>query len=184
MPEENYWNSLFDIQRIVSWLDLRILSSSVVEIGCGYGTFSIPISKNITVPLHAYDIEPDMIERAKNHALHAGIENIEFILRDVIEQGTGLSDESVGLVVLFNILHFPEKRVLLQEASRILKPNGHCAIIHWRKDIPTPRGPAFDTRPDKNGILDACKGTNLKFESSTVLEPYHWGLKLIKGVMQ
>ena len=41
MPEEAYWNSLFDIEAIVDWLDLpKINIATIAEIGCGYGTFT------------------------------------------------------------------------------------------------------------------------------------------------
>jgi ubiquinone/menaquinone biosynthesis C-methylase UbiE len=182
MPDEQYWNSLFDIKRIVDWLELATLASSIAEIACGYGTFTIPIAKKVDVAVYAYDIEPGMVTICKDHADTERISNIRFEVRDAIGQGTGLKDESVGLVLLFNILHFPEKGILLKEASRILERNGVCAIIHWRKDIPTPRGPSLETRPDKESILEASRGTGLGYLSHTVLEPYHWGMKLIKGV--
>jgi 16S rRNA A1518/A1519 N6-dimethyltransferase RsmA/KsgA/DIM1 with predicted DNA glycosylase/AP lyase activity len=44
MPEEAYWNSLFDIQVIIDWLAIP-KNSTIVEIGCGYGTFTVPIAK-------------------------------------------------------------------------------------------------------------------------------------------
>jgi SAM-dependent methyltransferase len=85
------------------------------------------------------------------------------------------------MVLLFNILHFNERRILLAEAARILKNGGIVAIIHWRKDIPTPRGPAINVRPDKEQILNASEGLNLNFHgNSRILEPYHWGIQLVK----
>lgn len=86
------------------------------------------------------------------------------------------------MVLLFDILQFNERRTLLEEASRILKPSGVVAIIHWRKDIVTPRGPKVETRPNKETILDSIGGLNLQLSGeSTVLVPYHWGIRLIKG---
>ena len=89
------------------------------------------------------------------------------------------------MVLLFNILHFNERRVLLEEASRLLKPNGVAAIIHWRKDIETPRGPCVQSRPDQQMILESIKGLDLIFNgNSRILEPYHWGMQLIKSNKQ
>jgi hypothetical protein len=71
---------------------------------------------------------------------------------------------------------------MLEEASRILKPSGTIAIIHWRKDIETPRGPALHLRPDRQIILDSIAGLDLLFNGNDrILEPYHWGIRLIKG---
>ena len=44
MPGETYWNSLFDINTIVDWL-VNSKNAEIVEIGCGYGTFTIPLAQ-------------------------------------------------------------------------------------------------------------------------------------------
>ena len=181
MPEEAYWNSLFDIEGIVDWLTLSKKTATIVEIGCGYGTFIVPIAKKSTGEIYTFDIEPSMIEVAQENVSKAGLSNVNFSLRDVLEQGTGLKFHSVDMVLLFNILHFSERRVLLEEASRILKNGGIAAIIHWRKDLPTPRGPALNVRPDQCEILSVSEGLKLCFHgNSRILEPYHWGIQLVK----
>jgi SAM-dependent methyltransferase len=181
MPDESYWNSLFDIEGIVKWLALSRKTATVVEIGCGYGTFTVPIAQHLKGALLAFDIEPLMIETANINVRNAGLPNVSFELRDVIEQGTGLEPNSMEIVLLFNILHFSSNRIFLEEASRILKDGGIVAIIHWRKDISTPRGPTMSVRPDQEQILHAAEGSNLcLYSDSRILEPYHWGMKLVK----
>jgi SAM-dependent methyltransferase len=182
MPEEEYWNSLFDIPTIVHWLNVKSISGPIVEVGCGYGTFTLPVAKEVTEEVLAFDIEPAMIETTQRHVSEAGFHNVQFFQRDIIDQGTGLDSDSVGMVFLFNILHFAERRIMLEEATRILKPSGKIAIIHWRKDIATPRGPAIPLRPDKQMIIDAMTGLDLSLDGNDRnLEPYHWGIQLIKG---
>jgi SAM-dependent methyltransferase len=185
MPDEAYWNSLFDIPLIVDWLDLEKVNGPIVEIGCGYGTFTVPIASAVNNKILAFDIDQYMIETAQKHARQTGIRNVRFNLRDIIEEGTGLESGSAGMVLLFNILHFEGRGVLLEEASRLLKPNGMVAIVHWRKDIETPRGPSVHLRPDQRMILDSIKDLDLWFDgNSTILEPYHWGIQLIKRIKQ
>ena len=112
----------------------------------------------------------------------AGIQNVTFHLRDILVQGTGLAAHSIGMVLLFNILHSIDKHMILREASRVLKKSGIAAIIHWRKDIETPRGPSLESRPDQAMILDSVDDLDLQFKgNSRILEPYHWGIQLIKG---
>jgi SAM-dependent methyltransferase len=183
MPDEVYWNSFFNIPHIINWLDLKNIAGPIAEIGCGYGTFTLPVAKNTNNPVLAFDIEPSMLETAREHTRHAGVTNVEFFQRDILEMGTGLESNSIGMILLFNILHFEERRIMLEEASRILKPSGTAAIIHWRKDIETPRGPSSNMRPDQNTILDSISGLDLHFNgNSKILEPYHWGMQLVKGV--
>ena len=182
MPSESYWNSLFDIPRILDWLDLDSVRGPIAEIGCGYGTFTVPVAKRTTQPLHAIDIEPEMIQKARDNVAKAGIRNVIFRQQDVLMDGTGLPADSVGLVLLFNILHSPERTQILAEASRILRMSGRVAMIHWRKDIPTPRGPSVELRPDPPAIMDSIVGIGLfPFGDSGILEPYHWGMQLRKG---
>ena len=54
MPEETYWNSLFDIEGIVDWLAIP-KNSTIVEIGCGYGTFTVPIAKKSAGEIYTFD---------------------------------------------------------------------------------------------------------------------------------
>ena len=181
MPEEAYWNSLFDIGSIINWLAIQKFSS-IVEIGCGYGTFTVPVASESQGHIHAFDIEPAMLEVSQNNLRKQGLLNVTFHLRDVLERGTGLEPNSVEMVLLFNILHFEEKRVLLAEAARVLKNGGVVAIIHWRKDIPTPRGPVIETRPDLHQILAASEGLSLRLHGDIrMLKPYHFGVQLVKA---
>jgi SAM-dependent methyltransferase len=185
MPDELYWNSLFDIPLIVDWLDLKKVNAPIVEIGCGYGTFTVPIAGAVKTEVHAFDIELSMIERAQKNTKQARIRNVQFYLRDIVEKGTGLESGSAGMVLLFNILHFDGRSLLLEEASRLLRPNGVVAVVHWRRDIETPRGPSVDLRPDQQTILDSIRGLDLSLNGNgTILEPYHWGIKLINRTKQ
>ncbi|MBE0616002.1 MAG: class I SAM-dependent methyltransferase [Burkholderiales bacterium] len=181
MPEESYWNSLFNLENIVDWLCIP-QKSKVVEIGAGYGTFTVPIasiSQNCTVV--AFDIDPVMVANTRRNLANARLSNVDCIVRDVLAEGTGLEAESVNVVLLFNILHSNENTFLLQESARILKVGGVVAIIHWRTDVPTPRGPAIALRPDIGRIVGATEGLHLDFlGNSKVLEPYHWGIQLVK----
>jgi len=182
MPDEAYWESLFDIPTITDWLDLKNSMGPIVEIGCGYGTFTVPIASQSGHEVITFDIDQEMTVAATKKAKQRNLPNVSFTLRDVVTSGTGLEANTTGMVLLFNILHSRDNKALLEESCRILKPGGRIAIIHWRKDIPTPRGPDIDGRPNKDGILKAIDGLDLKIEGhGKNLEPYHWGIQLVKG---
>jgi SAM-dependent methyltransferase len=181
MPDERYWESLFNIPAIVHWLDVPLVAGPIVEIGSGYGTFTIPIARATDHVVYGFDIEPTMVETVRRRAAEEDLGNVVPDMRDVLACGTGLPSGCAGLVLLFNILHFDDRRILLEEASRILKNPGRVSIIHWRKDIPTPRGPDVDLRPDPDIILKTVRGLGLgPYGSPAILEPYHWGMHLQK----
>ena len=62
MPEETIWNDFFDPDLLLSGLDIDSRITDLVEIGSGYGTFTIPAAKLISGKLHAFDIDHKMIE--------------------------------------------------------------------------------------------------------------------------
>ena len=180
MPEESYWNQLMDIPAIVDWLELERVKQGIVEIGCGYGSFTLPIAQQCSAPLIAFDIEPAMINLCQAKCAQAQLDHVQFVERDIIHSGSGLATASMDLVLIFNLLHGPHNLTLIREAQRILSHEGRIAIIHWRGDIETPRGPALDTRPDLDSIQQLTADLPLELaQLSPALGPYHWGLHLL-----
>jgi SAM-dependent methyltransferase len=123
MPDEAYWNSLFDIEEILIWMNQGNEIAPVAEVGCGYGTFTVPLARKVTGTVYAFDIDPAMIDKARSNVHSAGIKNVEFHQRDIIEKGTGLPDESMCTVLVFNIPHSEHNRKLLKENGVITDPN-------------------------------------------------------------
>ena len=105
MPEVSYWESLFDIPLILDQLGINNSVSDIVEFGCGYGTFTMPIAKQIQGTLFAFDIDLDMIEFTQNRLQEARIKNVICKNQDVLVNGYDLPSESMDTVLLFNILH-------------------------------------------------------------------------------
>lgn len=56
MPDETYWGSLFDVRLILSRLNIG-RSHDVAELGCGYGSFTIPVADAIGGTLYMFDID-------------------------------------------------------------------------------------------------------------------------------
>jgi hypothetical protein len=97
--------------------------------------------------LYAFDIEPDLIGRLQMRAKREAISNIVAGIRDFVANGTGLGSGSHSHAMIYNLLHIESPDGLIREAHRILHPNGRLSVIHWRSDIPTPRGPSLEIRP-------------------------------------
>ncbi len=181
MPEEEIWNGFFDTAQILSELQLDKQVMDVAEVGSGYGTFTIPVAKAISGKIFAFDIETEMIESLKQKIRHENITNIKADKRDVLLQSTGLRDNSVDYVMFFNILHNDAPSVFFDEAYRILKPNGKVGIIHWRSDIYTPRGPELSIRPRPEQVVNWIDHDRFGvIRTPFFLEPYHYGLILLK----
>ena len=141
MPAEDMWASFFNVELVLSELQINSDINDLVEIGCGYGTFTIPSAKRIKGKLYGFDIEEGMLDIVNQKLKNESIVNVILKQRDVLIQTTGLADNSIDYIMLFNILHHESPTDFINEAFRILKPNGKVGIIHWRSDVETPRGP-------------------------------------------
>jgi SAM-dependent methyltransferase len=181
MPDAILWASFFDVDLILTELQVGSDVDDLVEIGCSYGTFTIPTAAKIRGKLYAFDIEEGMVATVKQECSSKRIDNVILKQRDVLTQTTGLSGDSVDYVMLFNILHHESPVDLLKEAYRILKPGGKLGILHWRSDIETPRGPDLSIRPTPAQILALIdERMFIIYKPPTFILPYHYGLVLSK----
>jgi SAM-dependent methyltransferase len=149
-----------------------------VEFGSGYGTFTLAAAQLASGTVHALDIEPEMIRLVEDKCRQEGVGNVRTELRDFVTNGTGLSDSTVDVALLFNILHHEHPVQLLSEAFRILTPGGKCAVIHWNYDPSTPRGPDMEIRPRPQQCIEWAAEAGFTFSPHDRfdLKPYHYGL--------
>ena len=180
MPEEHVWEDFFSPGTILKTMGVSSGIKDVAEFGCGYGTFTIPTAKMVSGKVYALDIETEMIESTQRKAMNNRLRNVETILRDFMADGSGLDDESVDYVMLFNILHLEEPQTLLKEAHRILRPNGKLGIVHWNYDPATPRGPPMEIRPQPEQCIHWAEAVGFVFQQQKDLQPYHYGVLMIK----
>jgi SAM-dependent methyltransferase len=179
MPERDYWESLFQVEEFLRLLGIDERLGDVVELGCGYGTFTLPVARRVRGMVHAYDIEAAMIAETRARADAAGLTNLRLELRDVVNNGYGLADASVDAVLLFNILHAAEPVGLLREAARVTRIGGSVLVAHWRSDVATPRGPALNIRPRSEQIARwAEEAGGLSAGEAVLLPPWHFGVVL------
>ncbi len=179
MPEEAYWESLFDVALILDRLGIGDHLRDVMELGCGYGTFTLPVARRISGMLTTFDIEEVMVERTRRRAAEAGVQNIVYVVRDVVSTGFGAEPVGKDACLLFNILHGEDPVRLLAQAARVVRPGGLVLVIHWRYDPRTPRGPSMGIRPKPEQILAWAKETGILAPTGPVIDlpPWHYGLR-------
>ena len=179
MPEEAYWETLFDVPLILDRMGIDSQLKSVVELGCGYGTFTIPMAQRISGTVRTFDIDEAMIERTRQRAAGAGVWNVLYVVGDVFTDGFGGGAGSKDACLLFNILHCEEPVRLLAEAARVVRPGGAVLVTHWRCDPATPRGPSMEIRPRPEQIAGWAKETGLLEVEGPVtdLPPWHYGIR-------
>lgn len=180
VPGQELWESFFDAGAILDALGCYALTGDVVEFGCGYGTFAIPAARRTSGTVFALDIDPLMVAATAARAAGAGLTNVSALQRDFVTAGSGRPAGSVRCALLLNILHLEDPLRLLREARRVLQPGGTAGVIHWRRDVATPRGPPLDIRPDPQQCGEWALQAGFARVRACELSaaPWHWGLAL------
>jgi len=96
----------------------------VLDYGCGPGGYIIAAAElaGKSGKIYALDIHPLAIQRVKSIATKKQLTNVEIICSDC---KTGLPDNSVDVVLLYDTLHdLGDPNGVLEELHRVLKPNG------------------------------------------------------------
>jgi SAM-dependent methyltransferase len=177
MPDEQMWDRFFDLDTILDGLEICDLAGNIVDLGCGYGTFTIPAARKNKGTIYALDIDEEMIRVVQKKASEAGLENVLPVQRDFMMEGIGLPDGSCEYVMLFNLLHAEEPLKILTEAKRILVPGGRAGLIHWNYDPTTPRGPSLDIRPRPEQCQEWIRAAGFELIKPYLdFPPFHYGM--------
>ena len=107
----------------------------VLDFGCSSGSYTIPVARVVGEQglVYALDEDERALDRLMGRAKLIGLKNI-IRLDASTKLRIGLDDESVDVVLLYDILHhyyFPhrdDRKRLLSEVYRVLKPNAVLSL--------------------------------------------------------
>lgn len=95
---------------------------TMLEIGCGTGNATIPLSQYVK-KITAIDISEEMMLKAAEKAKEGGRENITFRQKDLLE--LDIEPESYDVVAAYNVLlYMKNQEKVLEKIYDILKPGG------------------------------------------------------------
>jgi ubiquinone/menaquinone biosynthesis C-methylase UbiE len=100
----------------------------ILDYGCGPGGYTVPAAEMVGAEgkIYALDMHPLAAETIRKKAERKGLKNIETITSDC---KTGLEDESIDIVFLFDVFHnLITPQDILNELSRVMKPTGILAV--------------------------------------------------------
>lgn len=178
MPVVDWWEQLVSAESTLDLLGfVHGQHETIVEFGCGYGTFTIPVAERVH-QLYSFDIDHEMVGKTQQRLLSQKphLENVKLEVRDVVATGYGL-DTPVDAVLLMNILHCEAPVQMLQQAADLLKPGGLIYATHWRYDSSTPRGPPMEIRPRPQQLEEWAVQTGLLEVARGPIDcpPWHYG---------
>jgi len=146
---------------------------TVLDFGCGSGTYTIPAAKIVGEQgkVYAVDKGNEALSELMQKAKLAGLENVEG-METLGKPEIELTDESVDVVLLFDVFHsyyFPQandRRRLLDEIYRIMKPSAFVSV--WPKHM-------------ESEAKDEVKNANFHFEKEFSETLIHDNKNLEKG---
>jgi len=100
----------------------------ILDYGCGIGFNTIPAAEIVGEDgmVYALDVHPLAIKSVEKKIREKELKNVKTILSGL---NTGLSDESVDIVLLYNVLPMVKNRpALIKELYRVLKPGGILSV--------------------------------------------------------
>jgi arsenite methyltransferase len=100
-------------------------SERVLEVGPGPGFFSVEIARRISEgQLDLFDIQPEMLNKARRKLEHAGYRNVAFHTGDAGGR-LPFPDNTFDLAFLAGVLgEVPDKTACIRSLGRVLKPGG------------------------------------------------------------
>jgi ubiquinone/menaquinone biosynthesis C-methylase UbiE len=124
------WRSISSPAIIRQWEQVNLVKEgqTFLDYGCGTGDFSIIAAKMVGEEgrVFAADYFSRQLEIVEKRSTGEGLNNIETILT---RGNTGLPDKYIDVIWLCDVLHeIEEKRKILKELHRIIKPDGVLAI--------------------------------------------------------
>jgi len=165
-----------DPETILEQLDIHD-NMQMADFGSGHGCFSIPLAK--VVPqgkVYALDVVKEALEAVKSKAEIEKISNIEAIHCNLeVLNGSKLTEDSIDLVVLANILFQSQKKsAILTEAKRVLKKDGQLVLIEWIADSSLAPKKGWLISQEEAKQLAEAEG--LRLDKELDIDSQHYGM--------
>lgn len=184
MPDRYWWENLWpEPQKTLELLGLKS-GCSVLDLGCGYGHFTIPAASLVSpAPVVGIEICSPILEQARQNS--GALNNCCWLNENFLAL-KNLSLNKFDFVMMHSTFHgLPNPIKLVQDVTTLLKPGSFFSVINWlpiprEKTIwlDAPRGPKTEVRIHPSElIVTVLSATNkLSFVQFTPLPPYHYGI--------
>ncbi len=183
MPDPDWWHALWPRPgQVLADLGITPGMEMAVDLCCGDGLFTAPLTR-LARHVVAIDIDPRMLELAREHVVLAGnAAACDFIRGDAYDLARMLC-RPADLVLIANTFHgVPEKPRLARAAAAVLKPGGCFAVVNWHRRpreettvLGQPRGPRTEMRMTPEEVAAAATEAGLRPVRVVELPPYHYG---------
>ncbi len=141
-----------------------------IDVGCGYGFFTIPAAQIVGElgKVYAVDIDALSIDQLKRDAMEKSLKNIHVEVAEAEE--TVFCRECADIVFYNSVLHdFRDPKKVLRNAKAMLKPTGKMVNVDWKKKS-TAFGPHLQIRFSEEQAVNIIKQAGFTIASVKDLE--------------
>jgi len=180
MPTAGWWEALWpDPAGVLAKVGLKP-GMNVIDLCSGDGWFTLQIAK-VAHHVVSIDIDPNMLEVARQRLTEGGITNCDFVAGDAYKISK-LWPAHADFVFMANAFHgVPDKPRLASSVRDALKPSGRFAIVNWhprpREEtviLGEPRGPKTELRIGQQAVKVAVEPSGLRMVEVLEVPPYHY----------
>jgi len=178
----------------------------VADLGAGSGAYTVAAARQVgnSGRVYAVEIQKELLSRIKSSADGAanqvsvssrkesassdsmrkvfyGATNVEVIWGDIESLGgTKIKDALIDAVIVSNVLfQIEDKKGLVEEAKRILKPKGRVLVVDW-KDSFGGMGPHADHVVSEQSAKKLFEESGFSLERSIPAGDHHYGFIAVK----
>jgi len=175
---------LIDEKKLFSLIDMPH-KSTVVDLACGTGRYSIEISKirEAHHNIYAIDLWVEGINALNQFISDNNITNIHTIVADISKK-IPLETASADMCLLATVLHDLSKEAqdtTMREVHRVLKPEGIVMIIEFKKIDKGP-GPPLNIRLSEQDVENLTVKHEFEKISCDEVGEFNYLMKLQKNI--
>ncbi len=151
----------------------------VADFGAGAGYLAVEAAEAVGKEGKVYviDIQQELLTKVTHLAKERHLESLVFVHADLEKpEGSTLPNDSVDAVIVSNLLfQVEDKRAVLEEARRILRPGGRVLVVDWRESFGG-MGPQPDRVVLETDVRTLADGLELKHLGDIDAGAYHYGV--------
>lgn len=178
----------------------------VADLGAGSGAYTAAAASQVGTSgrVYAVEVQKELLSRIKNNADNAasqvpvssgeksassdsikrvfrGATNVEVIWGDIeLPGGTKIKDALLDAVIVSNVLFQAEdKKGLVEEVKRILKPKGRVLVVDWKESY-RGMGPHPDHIVSEQSAKKLFEGSGFSLDRSISAGDHHYGFIVVK----
>jgi len=171
-------------QRTIASLGIQT-GMHVADFGAGSGAYVFALAEELqgSGRIYVVDIQKDLLRRVLNESHRRGFNNVEILWGDLeASKGSKIANDELDLVIVSNLLfQVDDKRAVINEGARILRPDGRLVVIDWSESFGG-LGPTRESIVTKDVVREIAQNAGLSFAKEFAPGAHHYGLIFKKPI--